>query len=132
MIKKIVISIIVVAILALFFVGYSHFIGFEAWTKQTRADFGVISILNKLGFFIFIIFGILSLLKYISPGLINRYVTNGIGDLTYIIVFCTTLTLIIPLIIFRVSFCWFFWHYSAISFIYIFGLTTICIKMFNL
>ena len=107
MIKKIVMSIIVVAILALFFVGYSHFIGFEAWTKQTRADFGILSTLNKLSIFVFISFSLLALIKKYSSKSTSKSITDNIHDITYIIVFCVTLTLIIPLIIFKVSFIWF-------------------------
>jgi len=133
MIKKIVISIIVVVFLVSFFVGYSHFIGFEEWTKHTWASFNILSILNKLGIFVFVFFGLLALIKKYSSKSISRSITDNIHDLPYIIVFCTTLTFIIPFIAFKDffgSFVWFIQQYSIISFIYIFGLTTICIKIF--
>lgn len=130
--KKIFISIIVIVVLVLFFLMLSLFTDFKAWHGTSSADIGMISVLNQLGLFIFIIFGILSLLKYIFPELIIRYVINGIGDITYIMIFRATLTLIMPLIIFKVRFFWFIWQYSAISFIYLFGVTTICIEIFKL
>jgi len=130
MIKKIIISIIVVIILVLFFVGYSHFVGFEEWKKQTYAGFSILGILNKLGICIFVIFGLLALIKKYSSKSIGKSITDNIHDITYVIVFCVTLTLIIPLIISNVPFTWFICQYSIISFIYIFGVSTICIRIF--
>lgn len=128
--KKIPTILIIAVFLISFFLVLSHFIDFKEWTKQTRADFGVLSVLNVLGIFIFSIFGLLSLLKYFFPKFINRHVTDNIHELTYVMVFCIILTLIIPLIIFKVSLTWFIWQYSIISFIYMFGVVTICIKIF--
>ena len=133
MIKKIVISIIIVVFLVLFFVGYSHFIGFEEWTKQTWASFNILSILNKLGICVFVFFGLLALIKKYSSKSISRSITENIHDLTYIIVFCSTLTFIIPFIAFKdffSSFIWFIKQYLIISFIYIFGVSIVCIRIF--
>jgi len=65
-----------------------------------------------------------------KPKFINRYATDNIHELTYVIEFCIVLTLIIPLIIFKVSLSWFIWQYSIISFIYMLGVVIICIKIF--
>ena len=135
MIKKIVMSIIVVVFLVLFFVGYSHFIGFEEWKKHTWASFNILGILNKLGIFVFVFFGLLALIKkYFSKSIsISRSITDNIHNLIYIIVFCTTLTFIVPFIAFEDffgSFVWFIKQYSIISFIYIFGVSIVCIKIF--
>jgi len=132
MIKKIVMSIIVIVILVLFFKGYSYFVGFDEWTKQTRADFEILSILNKLSIFIFVFFGLLALIKKYSSKSISRSITDNIHGLTFIIVFCTTLTFIIPFIAFKDffdSFVWFIKQYSIISFIYLFGVASLCIKI---
>ena len=131
--KKIPTMLIIAVFLILYFLVFSHFIDFKELTKQSRASSEVLSILNGLSIFIFSIVGSLSLLKHFFPKfIINRYVADNIHDLTYIIEFCIILTLIIPLIIFKVSFIWFIKHYLIISFIYIFGLTTVCIKIFKL
>ncbi|MBA7490828.1 hypothetical protein ES702_01371 [subsurface metagenome] len=130
--KKIPTMLIIAFFLVSFFLVLSHFIDFKEWTKQTRASFEVLSVLGGLNILIFSIFGSLSLLKHFFPKFINRYVTGSINDLVYIIEFCIILTLIIPLIIFKSSLTWFTWKYSVISFIYIFGVTTICIEIFKL
>jgi amino acid permease len=44
---------IIVVFLVLFFIGYSHFVGFEELEKSTWASFSIISILNGLGIFVF-------------------------------------------------------------------------------
>jgi len=131
--RKIPIMLIISVFLILYFLLFSHLIGFKELIKQSRASFGILSILNGLSIFVFSIVGSLSLLKHFFPKfVISRYVTDNIHDLTYIIEFCIILTLIIPLMIFKVSFIWFIRQYSIISFIYIFGLTTICIEIFKL
>jgi uncharacterized membrane-anchored protein len=134
--KKIIVMAIIVGLLVLFFIGYSHFVGFEELTKTTWASFSILSILNGLGIFVFIIFGILALLKkYIIPKFFYRYLTDKKQhlDLSYIICFCVTLTLIIKLIIMPgLSYSSFFWHYSIIAFIYLFGIASVCINMFKL
>ena len=128
--KKILVILIIAVFLISFFLVLSHFIDFKEWTKQTRADFGILSVLNILGIFIFSIFGLLYLLKYFFPKFINRYVTDNIHELTYVIEFCIVLTLIIPLLIFKFSLTCFIWQYSIISFIYMFGVVIICVKIF--
>lgn len=134
-IKKIFIMLIIVVFLVLFFIGYSHFVGFEELEKSTRASFSIISILNGLGIFVFSFFGLLFLLKYFLPKFFYRYLTDKKQhlDLSYIICFCITLTLIIKLIIMPgLSSSSFFWKYSIISFIYLFGVVSVCIGMFKL
>jgi hypothetical protein len=132
--KKIIVMSIIVVFLVLFFKGYSYFVGFKEWTKQTWADFGILSILNTLGIFVFIIFGLLALLKHISPKFFYRYFTDKMQnlDLHYVICFCIILTLIIPLIIFNVSFAWFIRQCSIITFIYLFSVASVCIKIFKI
>ena len=132
--KKILIILIIAVFLISFFLVLSHFIDFKEWTKQTRADFGVLSVLNILGIFIFSIFGLLFLLKCFFPKcIINKYVADIIHNLIYITSSCIVLVLIIPLVILKeTSLTQFFWPYSATSFIYIFGVMIICIKIFKL
>jgi len=128
--KKIPIILTIMVFLVFFIIITSFFLGFEEWTKQTRADFGMLSVLNRLGICIFVMFALLKLLKFIFPKL-NKYFTNDRrNDLPYIMLSSIILTLVIPLIIFKVSLTWFIWQYSIISFIYIFGVITICIKIF--
>lgn len=128
--KKIPITLLVSVFLVIIIIITSYFWSFEEWTKQTRADFGVLNILNKLGICIFVIFAFLKLLQFIFPKL-NKFLTiDGKNDLSYIVPSSIILTLIIPLIIFRVSLTWFIWQYSVVSFIYIFGVIIICIKIF--
>ena len=121
---------IITVFLVFFIIITSYFWGFEKWKKQTWAGFSIFTILNTLGICIFVIFGILKLLKCIFPKL-NKYVTNNIKyDLTCIIASCIILTLIIPTIISNMSFTAFLLRYSITSFIYLFGVETICIKIF--
>jgi hypothetical protein len=131
--KKIIVMLIIVGFLVLFFIGYSHFVGFLE--GPTCADLSIIGILNGLGIFVLIIFGVLALLKYFLPKFFYRYLTDKKQhlDLSYIICFCITLALIIKLIIMPgLSFSSFFWKYSIISFIYLFGVASVCIKIFKL
>jgi len=75
--KKIPTMLIIAVFLILYFLVFSHLIDFKELTKQSRASFGVLSILNGLSIFIFSIFGSLSLLKHFFPKfVINRYVTE--------------------------------------------------------
>jgi len=128
--KKISIILIITVFLVFFIIITSYFWGFEEWTKQTRADFEILSVLNRLGICIFVIFALLKLLKFIFPKLNKIFTNNRKNDLFYIMLSSIILTLAIPLIIFKVSFIWFIQQYSIISFIYIFGVVTICIKIF--
>jgi hypothetical protein len=136
MIKKIVMSIIVVVILVLFFIGYSHFVGFKGWAESTWYSFSFFSILNKLTIIVFVLFGILALLKRYKV----KYFTDKMQGL-YVILICIVFTLFIPLIImpsafdepFKFdSFKYFLGQYSLIAFVYLYGVTSACIKIFKL
>jgi len=129
--KKVPIILLVTVFLVLIIIVTYYFWGFKEWTKQTRADFGVLSILNKLGIYIFVIFSLLKLLQFISPKINKCFTSDSKNDSLYILISSTILTLAIPLMIFKISLTWFIWHYSIISFIYIFGVITICIKIFK-
>jgi len=128
--KKIPIILIITAFLVFFIIITSYFWGFEEWTKQTRADFEILNVLNGLGICIFVIFALLKLLKFIFPKLNKCFTNNRKNDLSYILLSSIILTLAIPLIIFKVSLTWFIFKYSIVSFIYVFGVLTICIKIF--
>jgi len=108
-----------------------YFWGFEEWKKQTWAGFSILSILNTLGIYIFAVFGILKFLRLIFPKL-NKYIINNTKYvLAYNALSCIILTLFIPLMISNMSITAFFWHYSITSFIYLFGVETICVKIFS-
>ena len=132
--KKIFTIIIIVIFLVLSFLIFSLFIDFEELTKSTRFSFELVNILTGLSVFIFFIFGLLFLLKYFFPKCIfNKYVADIVHNLIYITSSCIVLVLIIPLVILKVtSLTQFFWPYSVTSFIYIFGVIIICIKIFKL
>lgn len=108
-----------------------YFWGFEEWIKQTRASFSILAILNTLGIYIFAIFCILKFLRLIFPK-INKYIIDSTKFvLTYNALSCIILTLLIPLIVLNISFTAFLLHHSITSFIYLFGVETICIKIFS-
>ena len=132
--KKIFITILIIAIfLLLSFLIFSLFIDFEKLTIPSWFSLKLVSILTGLSTFIFSIFGLLFLLKYFFPKfIINKYVTDNIHNLIYITSSCIVLVLIIPLgILKETSLTQFFWPYSVTSFIYIFAVITICIKIFK-
>ena len=130
MIKMPTILIITVFLLIIIVVT-SCFWGFEEWKKQTYAGVWILSILNTLGVYIFAVFGILKLLGFIFPKL-NKYIINNRKcGLVYNVLSCIILTLFIPLMISDISITTFFWHYSIISFVYLFGVETICVKIFS-
>ena len=95
----------------------------------TWADLSILAILNKSGIFIFCGFVLLAFLKYISPKIINEYLVDKIHNLNYVAIFCIVLTLIIFLIS-KFSIKYFIINYSIITFIYVFGVVTICIRIF--
>ncbi len=129
--KKIFFMLIIVGFLALLLVGYYYLVGSENWAGSTMLSFSIISILNKLTIFVFGFFGLLALLKhYFSKA---KYFTDKMQDLHYVIAICITLTLFIPFkIIPNVSFNSFIWRYSIIGFVYLFGVASVCIKIFKL
>lgn len=94
--KKVFFMLIVVVFLVLFFIGYYYFVGFDNWKGATPYSFSFFSILNKLTFFVFGFFGLLALLKHYFSKV--KYLTDKMPDL-YVILFCITFTLLIPLII---------------------------------
>lgn len=132
---KIIFTVIIIAIfLVLSFSIFSLFIDFKELTMTTWFSIKLVNILTGLSVFIFSIFGLLFLLKYFFPKLIvNKYVADNIHNLIYITSSCIVLVLIIPLgILKETSLTQFFWPYSITSFIYIFAVITICIKIFKL
>lgn len=130
--KKIPIILIITVFLVFFIMITSYFWGFEEWTKQTRADFGILSVLNRLSICIFIMFALLKLLKFIFPKLNKCFTNNTKNDLTYIVLSSIILTLVIPLLILKIPFTGFLLRYSITSFIYLFGVVAICNKIFYL
>jgi len=135
MIKKIV-MLIIVGILVLFFFVYEYYGGFKNWAGSTMYSFSFFSILNKLTVFVIVFFLISFLLKHCKV----KYFTDKIQDL-YIILICIVFTLFIPLIImpsafdepFKFdSFKYFLGQYSLIAFVYLYGVTSACIKIFKL
>ena len=133
--KKIFITIIIIAIfLVLSFLIFTIFIDFKELTISSWFSLKLVSILTGLSVFIFSIFGLLFLLKCFFPKcIINKYVADIIHNLIYITSSCIVLVLIIPLVILKeTSLTQFFWPYSVTSFIYIFGVMIICIKIFKL
>lgn len=131
MIKIKITTLLMIAVFPiLYFLLLSQVTDFREWTSASPADFGVISILNSLGVFIFSFFASLYLLRYFSKDYnIKRHVERILNNQNYIVGFSIVLTLIIPLIIFKVPFIWFIVKYSIISFVYIFAVTTICIRI---
>lgn len=97
--------------------------------ETTWADLSILGILNIFGIIIFCGFGLLAFLKYISPKIINEHLFDKIHDLSYVIIFCIVLTLIIFLIS-KFSIKHFVIKYSIITFIYVFGVVAICIRIF--
>ena len=132
---KIIFTIIIIAIfLVLSFLIFSLFIDFKELTINSWFSLKLVNILTGLSVFIFSIFVLLFLLKYFFPKfIINKYVTDNIHNRIYITSSCIVLVLIIPLgILKETSLTQFFWPYSITSFIYIFAVITICIKIFKL
>lgn len=135
--KKIFFMLIIVGILVLFFFVYEEYYGgFKNWAGSTWYSFSFFSILNKLTFFVFVFFLILFLLKRCKV----KYLTDKMQDL-YVILFCITFTLLIPLIIMPSafdkpfnfgSFKHFLMQYSLIAFVYLYGVTSVCVKIFKL
>jgi len=132
--KKIFTILIIAIFLVLSFLIFSLFIDFKELTISSWFSIKLVNILTGLSVFIFSIFGLLFLLKYFFPKfVINEYVTDNIHNLIYITSSCIVLVLIIPLgILKETSLTEFFWPYSITSFIYIFAVITICIKIFKL
>ena len=130
MIKMPTILIITVFLLIIIVVT-SCFWGFEEWEKQTYAGVWILSILNTLGVYIFAVFGILKFLGFIFPKLNKYIIDNRKCSLVYNVLSCIILTLFIPLMISDISITVFLWHYSITSFIYLFGVETICFKIFS-
>ena len=97
--------------------------------ETTWADLSFLGLLNMSGIFIFSGFVLLAFSKYIPPKIINEYLVDIIHNLNYVIIFCIILTLIIFKIS-KFSLIDFFIKYSIISFIYVFGVVTICIRIF--
>ena len=97
--------------------------------EMTWADLSIIGLLNISGIFIFSGFGLLAFLNYIFPKIINEYLFDKIHNLSYVIIFCIVLTLIIFLIS-KFSMKLFLIKFSIITFIYVFGIVTICIRIF--
>ena len=130
MIKVPTILIITVFLLIIFIIT-SCFWGFEEWKKQTYAGVWILSILNRLSVYIFAVFGILKFLRFIFPKLNKYIIDNRKFGLVYNVLSCIILTLFIPLMISDISITAFFWRYSIISFIFLFGVETICFKIFS-
>ncbi len=97
--------------------------------EMTWADLSILGLLNMSGIFIFFGFGILAFLKYIFPNIINEYLVDKIHDIKYVTIFCIVLTLIIFLIS-KIPIKYFIIKCSIITFIYVFGVVSICIRMF--
>jgi len=133
---KLIFTAIIVVILGLLFFVYGHYVGFDNWVGATPYSFSFFSILNKLTFFVFVFFIILSLLKRCKV----RYLTDKMQDL-HVILFCITFALIIPLIIMPSafdkplnfgSFKYFLMQYFLIAFVYLYGVASACIKILKL
>lgn len=86
-------------------------------------------VLPKIAIPIFFGFCLLAFLRFIFPNIINEYLVDKIYDLKYVTFFCIVSTLIIFKIS-KFSLIDFFIKYSIISFIYVFGVVTICIRIF--
>ena len=96
---------------------------------MTWADLGILGLLNRSGIFIFCSFGLLAFSKYIFPKIINEYLVDKIHDINYVTIVCIVLTLIIFLIS-KFSVINFIINHSILTFIYVFGVVTICIRIF--
>jgi len=134
--QKLIFTGIIIVILALFFSIYEYYGGFKNWAGSTMYSFSFFSILNKLTFFVFVFFLILFLLKHCKV----NYFTDKMQDL-YVILICIAFTLFIPLIIMPSafdkpfnfdSFKHFLMQYSLIAFVYLYGVASVCIKIFKL
>ena len=125
--KKIYTILMIVGFLILYFLAFTYFIDFKKLTMASRFSFEFSSFLIGLNFFIFSISGLLFILKLLFPKIYYRYVTDSINNPIYILVACIALTLAIPLIIFGHLFSW---KYLVIIFIYLFGIVTICLRIF--
>jgi len=96
---------------------------------MTWADSSMLGLLNRSGIFIFLGFGILAFLKSVFPEIDNEYLLKEIFDLKYITIFC----IFLALIIFKISkfpLKYFIINHSILTFIYVFGVVTICIRIF--
>jgi hypothetical protein len=97
--------------------------------RVTRYSMELSSILSESSFFIFILFSCLFLLKFKFPSIINNRYVNNKNIKNYILATAIILALIIPLIMFK-SFNIIFRGSTIISFIYLYGIVTICTKIF--
>ena len=97
--------------------------------ETTWLSLFVLSILNKTGIILFVVFILLALLKFCYQNFINRYLTSKIHNIRYITFFCIGLSLII-LKISKIPWNKFIWQYSITTFIYLFGVVILCVKLF--
>ena len=97
--------------------------------ETTWCDLFILGILNKFGIFIFCGFCLLALLKFIFPKFINRHLASKIHNLNYITILCIVLALIL-LLISKIPAIEFIWRYSITTFIYLFGVVILFIKLF--
>lgn len=130
--KKIYGHLIVTTSLIIIFLLLSSITSHDIWTKQTRADFSILSILNKLSIFIFLLFVLLYMIKkFIKNKIVLDFFKYFEGDyISFIINLCITLTILIPLFIIKVRFFWFIFNYIIVSFIFLFGIAIICNQIF--
>ena len=97
--------------------------------EMTWADLNILGLLNMSSIFIFSGFGLLAFLKYIFPNIINECFVDKIHDLKYVTFFCIVSTLIIFLIS-KIPIKDFIIKSSITTFVYLFGVVAICIRIF--
>jgi len=122
--NKLIKILIFAVILIILFLIFNFFIDFK---KVTRFSIEFSNVLSGVNIYIFSIFGFLFLLKLLFPTFINRYVIDDKNIQIHILEACIIVILMIQLTVFD-SFIG--WKYVIGSFVYLYGIVTICIKIF--
>jgi len=158
--KKIFIILILIAFTILSVFIFGSFVYDEDLIELAQISSDISSAITVVNIFIFIIFGLLFLLKFLFKNIFNRYITDSINDPIYIITICIILTFIIsaiPLDLYHENGLRglvivgpneempknepkeeidstitreFTWKHCLITFIYLFGIVSICLKIF--
>jgi len=155
--KKIFKILILVALTVVSGLIFSNFVYLEDLIELAQISSDISGTISALNIFIFIIFGLLFLLKFLFKNIFNRYITDSINDPIYVITICMILTLfvsIIPLelyhenglvvvrekmlkeanepeeVINSIITSGFTWKHFLITFVYLFGIVSICLRIF--
>lgn len=124
--KKIQNILIIAGFLILFLLAF-YILDFKELSKTTRLSFEIQSFLTGLNYIVFTVFGLLFLFKYLFRKIFYKYIKDNIDNPIYIIVICVILTIVTSKIVFEFPLKW---KYLIIIFTYLFGIITICLRVF--